>query len=123
MYILESDLLKDCTVTDHETGKTLPVYDMEKLTSKDLYDVFLSGSKSLLTIDNPNAGTEKELIVFRDSFASSMVPLLLQDYAKVTLVAIRYLSSQMLGNFVEFTGQDVLFLYSTTVLNTEGILK
>ena len=123
IYLMENQLLRDCTVYDHETGKTLPVYNMEKLDSKDLYDVFLSGSKSLLTIENPNAATDKELLVFRDSFASSLVPLLVQDYAKVTLIDIRYLSSQVLGNFVDFTGQDVLMLYCTTVLNTEGILK
>ena len=123
MVVMESELLKDCTVYDYETGKTSVVYDMGKLDSKDLYDVFLSGSKSLLTIENPYGKTDRELIVFRDSFASSLVPLLLQDYAKVTLVDIRYMSSQILGNFLDFTGQDVLFLYSTTVLNTEGILK
>jgi len=123
MYLMQSDVISNCTVYDHETGKTVAVYDMDKLTSKDLYDVFLSGSKSLLTIENPNAASERELIVFRDSFASSLIPLLLQDYAKVTLVDIRYMSSQVLGNFLEFTGQDVLFLYCTTVLNSKGILR
>ena len=99
------------------------VYDLTKLESKDLYDVFLSGARSLLTIENAKAKTEKELIVFRDSFASSMIPLLLENYKTVTLVDIRYMSSEVLGNFIDFHGQDVLFLYSTTVLNTKGILK
>ena len=123
MVLMESESTKNATVYDHETGKTVSVYDMEKLESKDLYDVFLSGSKSLLTVENPNAKTDKELIVFRDSFASSMVPLLLETYKTVTLVDIRYISTEVLGNFIDFTGQDVLFLYSTTVLNTKGILK
>ena len=86
-------------------------------------DVFLSGAKSLLTIENPNATTDRELVVFRDSFGSSMVPLLVRDYAKVTLVDIRYLSSQLLGRFMEFNGQDVLFLYSTLVLNNSTTIK
>lgn len=123
MRLLHSSVIEPCTVYDHETGKSIAVYDMEKLTSRDLYDVFLSGSKSLLTIENPNAETGRELIVFRDSFASSLVPLLLEGYSKVTLVDIRYMSSQILENFIDFTGQDVLMLYCTTVLNTEGILK
>ena len=123
MYLMDSLLLTECTVYDHETGQTAGIYDMTKLTDKDLYNVFLSGSRSLLTLENPNARTDRELIVFRDSFGSSMVPLLVQDYATVTVVDIRYLTTELLGNFVEFRGQDVLFLYSTSVLNSENALK
>ena len=79
--------------------------------------MFLSGSDALLTIENPNAATEKELVVFRDSFGSSLAPLLATGYAKITLVDLRYLQSDLLGNFIDFENQDVLFLYSTLVLN------
>ena len=123
LYILESDLLRDCAVYDHESGKTGEVYDESKLDSKDLYDIFLSGSRSLLTVVNPNAKTDRELIVFRDSFGSAMIPLLLTDYAKVTAVDIRYLQPAMLDRFVDFNGQDVLFLYSTLVLNNSETIK
>ena len=123
MYLLESDLLDACTVYDYESGKTAAVYDLTKLDSRDLYDVFLSGSRSLLTIENPNAGSEKELIVFRDSFGSSIAPLLVQDYAKVTLVDIRYIQIDVLDRFLDFTGQDVLLLYSTLVLNNSATIK
>ena len=123
LYIMENEILSGCRVYDHETGAYTDVYNMDMLESKDLYDVFLSGAKSLLTIENPNAATQRELIVFRDSFGSSIAPLLVKDYAKVTLIDIRYLSSQMLDKFVEFKGQDVLFLYSTLVLNNSSTLK
>ena len=123
MYVLENEVLNSCTVLDWESGKYTDIYDQSKLESKDLYDVFLSGSRSLLTIENPNASTDRELIVFRDSFGSSMVPLLVQDYAKVTLVDIRYIQIDMLGRFLEFNGQDVLFLYSTLVLNNSSTIK
>ena len=63
------------------------------------------------------------MIVFRDSFGSSLVPLIVQDYKTVTLVDIRYMDSRMLGQFVEFKGQDVLMLYSTLVLNSGKTLK
>lgn len=123
MYLLESETLKKCTVYDHETGKTTAVYDLDKLGSKDLYDVYLSGAKALLTIENPSAPTEKELIVFRDSFGSSLVPLLVSDYAKVTLIDLRYLSPDLLGQFVEFENKDVLLLYSTLILNNSTTIK
>ena len=119
MYLMESDLLSDCQVLNHENGKYMPVYDPAMLQSRDLYDLYLAGSKSLLTIENPNATTDRELIIFRDSFGSSLTPLLVQDYKTVTLVDVRYLNSAVLGNYLDFHGQDVLFLYSTLVLNSD----
>ena len=121
--ILEYDYLKSCTVYDHETGKTTSVYNMTKLDSRDLYDVFLSGARALLTIENPGGQAGKELIVFRDSFGSSMVPLLIQDYSKVTLVDTRYISSDLLDRYMDFHGQDVLFLYSALILNSSSAIK
>ena len=123
MYLLQSPVINSCRVYDHETGKTSQVYNREKLTSKDLYDVYLSGARALLTIENPRATTDRKLIVFRDSFGSSMIPLLLQDYKTVTVVDIRYIASDFLGQFIDFHGQDVLFLYSTLVINSSSVLK
>ena len=123
LYVMENELLSDCTVYDYESGKTGDVYDRTKLDSRDLYDVFLSGSRSLLTIENPNAKTDRELLIFRDSFGSSIAPLLVQDYAKVTLIDIRYIQIDVLERFVEFKGQDVLLLYSTLVLNNSETIK
>ena len=123
MYLLKSEILDNCTVTNYETGKTGQVYDMDKLSSRDLYDVFLSGAVALQTIENPAGEPGRELIVFRDSFGSSMIPLLVQGYEKITLVDIRYVSSSMLDQVMDFHGQDVLFLYSTLVLNSSSTLK
>lgn len=123
MYILESDLLKDCRVYDYETGRYGSVYDFTKLDSRDLYDVYLSGARAVLTIENPRAQSDKELIVFRDSFGSSLVPLLVQGYGKVTLVDIRYISSDLLGEYLDFRGRDVLMLYSTLILNGSSAMK
>ena len=123
LRLMESDVLKQCRVYDHETGNYFPVYDLEKLTSKDLYDVYLGGAKALLTIENPAASTDRELIVFRDSFGSSMIPLLAANYAKVTVADIRYIGIDLLDRFVEFQGQDVLMLYSTLILNNSSAIK
>ena len=123
LYLLESDLLTNCTVYDHESGKTASVYDKTKLESKDLYDIFLSGSRSLLTIENPAGDPDKELLVFRDSFGSAILPLILTDYAKITVADIRYIQIDLLDRFIDFHGQDTLFLYSTLVLNNSETIK
>ena len=123
LWLLESDSLKACTVRNQETSTEAQVYDRTKLQSRDLYDVFLSGPASLLTVENPAAASDRELIIFRDSFGSSLAPLLVPGYAKVTLVDIRYLPSEKLGEFLDFRDQDVLFLYSTLVLNQSSMLR
>ena len=123
IYLLENELLGSCVVTNHETGKTGSVYDMDKLTSRDLYDVYLSGPAALLTIENPGAATDKELIVFRDSFGSSLIPLLIADYAKITVIDTRYIVTEYIASFLDFHGQDVLMLYSTLVLNNSDTLR
>ena len=120
---LTNETIENAVVTNFETGKTGSVYDMEKAAGKDPYEMFLSGSVSLLTIENSNAKTNKELVIFRDSFASSLAPLLLEGYKTITLVDIRYLPSARLGSFLEFSDQDVLFLYSVPVLNNSEMIK
>ena len=96
---------------------------MQKLESRDLYDIYLSGAAALLRIENPAAEGGRELVVFRDSFGSSLIPLLVKDYAVVTVVDTRYIAPNLLGQYVEFSAQDVLFLYSTLILNSSGALQ
>ncbi len=123
LQYLTNDIIDGCTVYDHQNNKAIGMYDMDKANGKDPYEMFLGGPLSLITIENPNATTDKELILFRDSFGSSIAPLLAQGYAKVTLIDIRYLPSSTLHNYVTFDDQDVLFLYSTLVLNNSNTLK
>ena len=99
------------------------VHDVTKADSRDPYEMFVCGNDPLVIIENPNATTDKELIVFRDSFGSSIAPLLTTGYSKVTLVDIRYIQSGMLGGFLKMKDQDVLFLYSTLVLNSSTSFK
>ena len=117
MYFLENDLLKACQVYQYTDDRYSEVYDLTKQDAKDPYDIFLSGPQSLLRIENPNAATDRELVIFRDSFGSSLAPLLVQEYRAVTLIDIRYIQPQLLGRYVEFEGKDILFMYSSLVLN------
>lgn len=119
---LTNDTLDGCRVTNHENGTVGGIYDMDKASGRDPYEVFLSGARSLITIENPNCENSRELIIFRDSFGSSIAPLLVEGYSKVTLIDIRYLRADYLGKFIEFNDQDVLFLFSTLVLNNSETL-
>ena len=56
-------------------------------------------------------------------FGSSLAPLLLGGYSKITLIDIRYIHLDYLKQYVDFTECDVLFLYSTLVLNNSDTFK
>ena len=120
MYILANSVLEGCTVSGYDTlGRptTMQIYNNQDLESPDLYDIYLSGVEGFLKIENPAADTERKLVILRDSFGSSLAPLLVQSYAEITLVDIRYMRMEMLQQLLSFENQDVLFLYSTLVLN------
>ncbi len=122
---LTNDKLLGFKVNYFDTGKAKEgdMYNMDKAYGKDPYEMFLSGASPLIEIVNPDSISDKELIVFRDSYGSSIVPLLSTGYKKVTVVDIRYLQSNFVGNFVKFDSQDVLFLYSTTLINNSMALR
>ncbi|MBP3587579.1 MAG: hypothetical protein J6J51_00975 [Clostridia bacterium] len=123
LIYLESEVTQNAVVTGPELKGAHSVYAPEKFGGMDGYDVFLHGAQAVLTIENPLAETDRELILFRDSFGSSLAPLLLPAYKTVTLVDIRYVNSLFLDQFVDFHGQDVLILYSTTLINSAAVLQ
>lgn len=122
---LTNDTIENAVVTYYDTGmpKEGDMYNMEKAKGLDPYEMFLSGTMPVVTIDNDDAATDRELILFRDSFGSSLAPLLLEGYSKITLIDIRYVHSGMLGGFANFQNADVLFMYSTALLNNSTAFK
>ncbi len=120
---LTNDTLENCTVFDYQNNIKSSIYDMEKVEGMDPYEMYLSGPISLIEIANQNAKTEKELVIFRDSFGSAVAPLLAEGYAKITLIDIRYLPSTHAEKYIDFQGKDVLFLYCTSVLNHSETIK
>ncbi len=119
---------KLCYLTNDEikklyTAENIPIYDFDKLSTENQYDFFLSGNQSVITIKNDNAKNDNRLIVFRDSFFSNVAPLLSLDYAEVVLVDLRYIISDVLSDYVDFENADVLFMYSTTLVNSSLSMK
>jgi hypothetical protein len=120
LFVLRSEIFDDVKVSvEMKPGK---IYDEAQLSSSDPYNIFLSGAKKgFVTIENPNATTDKKLVVFRDSFGSSIAPLFVQDYASVTLIDLRVMSRMNLRS-VDFADADVLFMLSALVLNNTSEL-
>lgn len=120
---LENEEIRSAEAYIYETDKTVPIYNLEKLEAMDHYDIFLSGAISLIKITNPMGDESKKLVVFRDSFSSSLTPLLMSGYSEIILIDTRYINPVMMSRYVEFTNQDVLFLYSTLVINSSSTIK
>lgn len=121
--ILTNEMLDNCTVYNYENNKETKIYDMDKMTAYDKYDIYLSGATALLKIENPNSESNKELIIFRDSYGSSLTPLLVEGYKTITVVDTRYISPKILNNYIEFDNQDIIFEYSTTLINDSITIK
>lgn len=127
MIYLSNEELENCKVYNTETQKDEKIYNLDRVDeTKNKYDLFLSGATALTTIINEDAKTDKKLILFRDSFGSSIAPLLVKDYKEIVLVDIRYINSTILENYIDFEkyeDADVLFLYSSRVINQSGIFR
>ena len=44
-------------------------------------------------------------------------------YNKITLVDTRYISQKILGEYIDFKGSDVLFMYNVMKINNSSILR
>ncbi len=100
------------------------IYNKEYMTDiNGYYTYFLYGSKSYITVENPMAAAASELVLIRDSFGSAIVPWLVEAYSRITVLDIRYISPHTLGAFLTNSDADVLFLYSTSIINDSSAIK
>ena len=120
---LTNETLENAKVFDYQNNREMPVYSLEKAEGKDPYEIFLGGPLSLVKMENEKAASDKKLVIFRDSFGSSISPLLLGGYSQITVVDTRYISPDILDKFVDLSDADFLFLYSTMVLNNSNTLR
>jgi hypothetical protein len=120
---LVNDTTRSLRVTNAEKPGRHPIYDLSQLESVDPYNIYMQGPAAIVSVTNPAVSGGRDLVIFRDSFSSPLSVLLLESYRSVTLVDLRYISPGMLDNFVEFSGADVLFLYSTGLFNNSESVR
>lgn len=124
-YLIDENTI-NTIVFDYEKNQYYKVYEEQNLKNIDSYDIFLGGAKALLIMENKNSKTDKELVIFRDSFGSSLAPLLLPYYKRITLVDLRYINSDYIinNNLIDFNNnQDILFIYGISIINNSFTLK
>ncbi len=119
---LSNSILDKAYVRHLEYGDK-EVYEEDQLEGVDSYNVFLHGPSAFIEIENKEENVEGELIIFRDSFGSSFAPLLIPYYKKITLIDLRYMDLSVVEKYVDFKNKDILFAYSTLIVNNSNLLK
>ena len=120
---LTNEVIDNSSVFYLENKNLTNVYNPSKLTGMDSYDVYLDGASSYIEIVNNNCANNKELVIFRDSFGSSISPLFINYYSKITIIDNRYISSDYFKKYIEFDDQDILIMNSTMIINDSFTLK
>lgn len=123
LIYLTNDNILSLEVNYLENDNLYSVYNFDNLTGMDSYEVYLDGASSFIEIYNNNSSSSKELVIFRDSFASSITPLIANYYKKITLIDNRYINSDNYLKRIDFNNQDVLFMYSSLIVNNSFSLK
>lgn len=120
---LTNEVIDNSRVFYLENKDLTSVYNPSKLTGMDSYDVYLDGASSYIEIFNNKCDNDKELVIFRDSFGSSISPLFINYYFKITIIDNRYISNDYFKKYIEFDDQDILIMNSTMVINDSFTLK
>jgi hypothetical protein len=123
MHLAHNEYLDNMSACRYETLEIFEcsdsVYFREEADGLDPYDVFLGGLGPIIVIESSQAQSDEELIIFKDSYSHVLAPFLAQHFSKVTLFDLRYVRRELLLDSFDLTGKAVLFLYSTTILNTD----
>lgn len=94
--------------------KTATLFDRDKLNQKNQYEVFLGGNYDKVIIST-DADTDDTLLLFKDSYANCMLPMLTPFFSKIVVIDPRYFSDSLEEILKEYSFTHVLFLYN---LNT-----
>ena len=87
------------------------VYDTAKKNEKDKYAVYFGGNYGEVDIRMKNPDNDRTLVIFKDSFANSMVPFLMKDYAQIRMIDLRYFKRSVSKYMEENPADEVLVLY------------
>ena len=97
------------------------IYFKNMLSVKDQYSVFFDGNQAYEDIYTKSSG--KSLLVIKDSYAHSLIPFLMNNYRRITMVDTRYLA-QSLDETVNLKDYDqVLFVYNVDTFNTDTSIQ
>ena len=110
-------------VWESQALRKATLFDKAKLSSKNKYEVFLGGNFDKIEISTNNDNM-KSLLIFKDSYANSMIPMLVPYFSKIVIVDPRYYSDDIDNLIADNDFTHLLFLYNVnTFLEDTSIEK
>lgn len=104
-----------------ENEKRTTVFDSSKLNEKSKYDVFFGGNFAEVRIES-EVKSERVLMVIKDSYANSLVPMLIPYFKTIVMVDPRYYTENIQQTIEKENVTDILWLYNAdTFLNDTSI--
>ena len=91
--------------------KSATIYNSSALEQKNKYEVFLGGNHPQINIKTTNLN-DRNLLIFKDSYANTFLQFLLPYYQSITIIDPRYYSDDCEKLIREGEITDVLFLYN-----------
>ena len=111
------------TVTYSENmHRSSSCYETDALTGEDPYQVFFGSNHPLFTIDT-SLESDRKLLVVKDSYANCLIPFLIPEYRRITVVDPRYYYDDIDALMISEQYDEVLFLYNVNTLSTDTSLK
>lgn len=95
------------------------LYDRSFLDKKDKYSTFFGGNTPLLQI-RTEANDGERILILRDSYADSMAPFLLSNFAEIHMIDLRYYKASILDYIAEHEIDRVVVLYSVDNFSTDN---
>jgi hypothetical protein len=95
---------------------------MGNLTKKDKYTVFFNGNHGLIRITTDNTEGRRLLIV-KDSYANSLIPLLTSHFSEIDVIDLRYYDGDVLKLTEDRQIHDMLILYNITTFFEDPSIK
>lgn len=101
--------------------KTATLFDENKLSQKNQYEVFLGGNFDKVNISVATQ-SKNTLLIIKDSYANCFIPMLTPYFNKIVVIDPRYLTDSLDKIVKENSFTHVLFLYNMNTLLEDSSL-
>lgn len=100
------------------------IYQQDKLFEKDKYAYFMGGNYGEAVIHNEEAKDKGNLLLIKDSFANTMVPMLSADYENIYMIDLRYFAGHIPTYMKENNISEIMVLYNiSNFISDKNIFK
>lgn len=92
----------------------------EKYPVKDKYTALFGGNYGRVVIENSSVKDKGTLLIFKDSYANSLVPYLIGNYSKIVMIDLRFYNDSCRDIVTKEGADTVLFMYNTDFLSSDN---